>query len=375
MKDVAPNIEDIASGTCTRAGAFALLLTIALSSLIPLWWRRPYERALGKYIAARVNLALSLEELRDDPYWQLYEKEHNNAVSTSISQLQDAQVQLISTSSVATSGGRSARTGVSHSLPSPPTMLTATVTVPIEEMPLIAASLRNLNDSGTLTGSRRASNFFSFSILRWVEKRNYLAYQNLAGGKCHMNGDLFERKPWLTSAYYVPSLRPDVLLTCVTLEDVRKLSELEYPIISDNIDIGGHIAKEVSLSPGSFPHQDLLVASLSGQIFLAFVIMYFRAYTAESISSPAFPSPGTLFGAFSKSASSSITFLLALWAPVVVSLAIALVSLEELLFACTFLVVFAVGSTHRLLNSKSFFRDLKTPFPHLPKRAAHLHGA
>jgi hypothetical protein len=97
MKDVAPNIEDIASGTCTRAGAFALLLTIALSSLIPLWWRRPYERALGKYIAARVNLALSLEELRDDPYWQLYEKEHNNAVSTSISQLQDAQVQLIST--------------------------------------------------------------------------------------------------------------------------------------------------------------------------------------------------------------------------------------------------------------------------------------
>jgi len=61
-------------------------------------------------------------------------------------------------------------------------------------------------------------------------------------------------------------------------------------------------------------------------VLLAFVLVYFGAFAREAVSSPNFPTPGTLFSAFSGSRWSLLVLLLALWGPFAASVAVAIAS-------------------------------------------------
>lgn len=74
--------EKTSADACSRSGAFALLLSGVLLLLIPYWLDRPNEIALGKYLTSRLNLAIDLQRLDDDPAWQKYQESRN--VSTTL---------------------------------------------------------------------------------------------------------------------------------------------------------------------------------------------------------------------------------------------------------------------------------------------------
>src|SRR4030042_2207580 len=92
--DEATKMDVAASAACTRAGTFALLLSLFLLALIPFWEQEREEIALGQYLALRLNLAISINQLDDNPYWQQYKTSHEAAESTSIEKLLKVSVEV-----------------------------------------------------------------------------------------------------------------------------------------------------------------------------------------------------------------------------------------------------------------------------------------
>src|SRR5260221_4420062 len=81
------SVDTAASAACTRSGAFALLLTVTLSLLIPYWMQRRNEVALGNYISYRANLANQIETLDENPVWKTYKDSNKNAELMSMAEL------------------------------------------------------------------------------------------------------------------------------------------------------------------------------------------------------------------------------------------------------------------------------------------------
>lgn len=88
-------IDKIASEACTRSGAFALLVALTLFLLCVSWQNRKLDQALGSYLAARLNLAMNLEELKKDAVWQKYLEEHSDGEEKPLAQLIDATVWIV----------------------------------------------------------------------------------------------------------------------------------------------------------------------------------------------------------------------------------------------------------------------------------------
>jgi hypothetical protein len=84
-------LETTASEACTRAGAFALLLSVALASIIPVWTHRKEGLIVGRYIALRLTLVAALDALDDDKLWQGF-KLTNDTESMSLEQLVKIQI-------------------------------------------------------------------------------------------------------------------------------------------------------------------------------------------------------------------------------------------------------------------------------------------
>lgn len=86
-------VDTTASAACTQSGAFALLLTVTLSLLIPYWMERRNEVALGRYVSYRGNLANQIEALDDNPIWQKYKASNKAAESMSIAELMEISIK------------------------------------------------------------------------------------------------------------------------------------------------------------------------------------------------------------------------------------------------------------------------------------------
>jgi hypothetical protein len=364
--------DEAASEACTKSGAVILLLFVALLLLIPYWTRRPMDIALGRYVAIRNELAISLDELQDDPIWQNYLASHPAAESMSIAQLVKLQVDETSISNAMTGkkppghptvvvkapthGGS---TGSGPPRPSPPTMLSVKVFGTISEMPPIADLLSELNDSDLLAQARQFSNFFDLSIYTWAIKRDDLLVQRVDAGACFGGkGDPMVSYKGSGPAFFVPAIKKDALLSCFTLRDVRELAQFQLPKVSNPTQLGGSIGQTVEVTTGSLPH-DLYMASIVVQILLFFAIMYFAAFAREAVSSPSFPVQGTLFSAISKSPWTLLVFLVALWAPLVASVALAYYSRKWPLALCSLGIFVAIGSAHAVLQRNSLFKPLR----------------
>jgi len=104
--------------------------------------------------------------------------------------------------------------------------------------------------------------------------------------------------------------------------------------------------------------RDLFLGTIFAEALLFFLLVYFGAFAREAISSPAFPAPGTLFSAFSKSDRTLLVLLLALWSPFVASMFVAIASRKLVLVFCSVLILGAVISAHRVLQRRSYFGAL-----------------
>jgi hypothetical protein len=406
-----PTAADRASSdACTRSGAFALLLSVVLLSLIPYWLERPKRIALGDYLIDRLNLAISLEKLDDDPVWRRYEDSHAAAESTSIANLNKESFEIPSGTAIpGAKPSQDTPTGGSHVPPGPisrkpgpaaamgvsppkkaesrsatvpgpvsllgrippvskspppripaaPINISVTVngdTTTVNELSQIAKLLTKLNDSEMLSRSVQVSNFFNQSVVRWVNKRSMLVYRNAVLNSCATK-ELEAPHRGNQSRFFISALDNDVLLNCSTLADIRELARFEFPAAVFNPpQFGETFGAQVDISPGALP-RNLYYASILTQVLLFFVIMYFSAFAREaaSLSTTVFPSRATLFGAFSRSRSTLAVFLVALWSPLLASLAAAVTSRQWPMFLCSLFIFYAVLSANRVLQQKSYW--------------------
>jgi len=362
------SVDTAASAACTRSGAFALLLTVTLSLLIPYWTARRNEVALGNYIAYRANLANRIETLDENPLWKEYKALNKTAELISIAELMNVSVEdgkVVPEAKAKTKANTASKPKVQRfdptrpTPPSPPTGLTASIPpAKLEAVIPIADSLGLLNDSDLLNRSREVSNYFEFSIVRWVNKRSNLMYENM------LSTDCFTKQYWeiggndQKSGHFVPTLDKDALLNCLTLRDVRELAQLELPTFSNPMQSESRIQREVNINPSSLMPRDLYTASVLTQLLLFFVIVHFGAFAREAVSSTGFPVQGTLFSAFAGSRGTLLVFLLTLWSPLFASVAVAVTARKWSLVPYSVLIGCAILFAHLRLQRKSYFRAL-----------------
>ncbi|MGP0021299.1 MAG: hypothetical protein ACLPHP_22205 [Candidatus Sulfotelmatobacter sp.] len=364
-------VDEAASAACIRSGAFALLLSLALVLLIPIWREEPRYAALRVYVAGRFNLALAVDSLDDSESWKKYKSSDEGAESLSIAQLREgiwvtasstkvepqSKVVAVAPKNIQSSGAPG-----SHPAIAPPTGLSASYAMGVPEADRIADSLQTLNDSDILTRTRQVSNYFNFSVARWANKRGALAYKNVLRGlgtPCspkELEVPLKAEKPQL----FVPALTSEVLLNCLNVGDVQELAHFELPTVSNPMELGGRVGPMIEMAPGSLPGRtiDLEAATFTVQGLLFFVVMYFGAFVRDAVTSSVFPVSGTLFGAFSKSRSTLIVLFLALWTPLAISVVVASISRRWIFAVWALFIGLAVLSVHRVLARKSYFRRL-----------------
>ena len=149
-------IDTAASDACSRSGAFALLLSLALLSVIPYWSERQKDIALGRYVSLRLSLETAVELLNDNFYWQKYKSSNEAAESASVLKLLDVWVEETPSSEgnvppVQSSTGtapqnKARRTDIPGLRPAAPTLLSVTMKTQIDEIHQIADLLVALDD-------------------------------------------------------------------------------------------------------------------------------------------------------------------------------------------------------------------------------------
>jgi hypothetical protein len=352
-----------ASAVCARSGAFVLLLSLALFTMIPYWQHRAEQIALVNYVALRLSLEGAVETLDGSVNWKTYRASNPEAESKTIAQLLKVEMHgtpMPPSTSIeqkepqASRGNAAVPPGAPGYRLSPPTNLQLTTTSTIDEMPVIADLLVKLDDSQLLTKSRNVSIFYNYSIFRWAIKRNTLLSRNIWTPS---GGVVWESAPNPNPPdNFVPSWGKDYVLNNFTIQDIRELASFELPQLSDTTSLGVGGEKEIDISPGSLP-RTLFAATLCAECLLLFVIIYFGAFAREAASSESFPHAGTLFGAFAKSRGTVFVFGIALCVPVIASLGILVVSRKWEFLLLSVLIGFAIYWVFRVLQVKRYFGD------------------
>jgi hypothetical protein len=350
-----------ASANCSHSGAFALLLSLALFTMVPYWLHRAEQVALANYVALRLSLIGAVETLDGSTNWNTYEKSNPGAESMSIAQLLKVMVQGEPTPLKTSTGQKEPQVsggdatvprGAPGWKPAAPTGLQVSMVSGIDEMRVIADLLVKLDDSDLLTKSRNVSIFYNNSVFRWSIKRHNLLSRNFGSSS---GGVVWEEAANPNPPdNFVPSWDKELLLNNLTIKDVRELAAFEPPQLSDTTSIGVSGEKEIDISPGSLP-RTLFAATLCAECLLLFVLIYFGAFAREAVSLGSFPTEGTLFSAFAKSSGTLFVFAITLWVPVAAALGILLVARKWEFLLLTVLVGCAVFWTFRVLQQKRYF--------------------
>src|ERR1700740_2160420 len=82
-----------ASSSCTRTGAFGLVLSLALFTMIPYWVHRAEQIALVNYVTLRLSLVGAVETLDGNVNWKTYRASNPDAESMTIAKLLKVQVR------------------------------------------------------------------------------------------------------------------------------------------------------------------------------------------------------------------------------------------------------------------------------------------
>jgi hypothetical protein len=347
-------LQSVASRACTQSGAFAMLLSVALFALVPSWLDRPKQIALSNYVGDRLNMANAIEALDADPIWQIYKASNPSAESMSIAELLRVTVARRGRTSPAVPSAKPSPPGA----PSPAIGLTATAYDPLDQANVVATYLNSLNNPRMLLDSMAESNYFSFSIFRWSTKRSGLINENIVQHNCldHVSQEI--PAPGAANSDPFPPIDKNVQLGCLTLSDVRTLSAYELPAFPNSLPSTDRIQRQVDIRPGSLP-ADLGAATITVQLLLFFVMLYFAAFELEATASKSFPASGTLFSAFSKSKLTLSAFGVVLWVPSIASAWVSIVSRSLPIAILTLPIVLAGFGIARVLGRKGYFAPLR----------------
>jgi hypothetical protein len=394
------NADEATSSACTKSGALAMALSVALLCLIPYWQHRPADEALARYVTSRNLLDMNLGQLDQNPAWQYYKESHEDAELTSISRLPKnfsypppqwnprSNTSRSWTPEVGPARAISRRPAsalsvalavprlrVTHEIavqlpptnspnaPAPPTGLTATVLVPLPELNEIAVLTKQLNDSKQLVNASHYSNYYLFSIARWIQKERMLAWNDQLQLRCSVKPiDL----PATEGSPSDPD--PEVLFDCLTIRDWRQLAAYEMPSAgsAEQNQIGDGIGKAVDITVGALPHRGDL-ASVVAAAMLILTLLYFGAFLREAVYSVHFPAAATLFSAFSRTPSANLAMLLALFFPLLSSVTLAIVSKSWLLYVEGVLISLITIWAFVGFQQKEYFRAALTLLRARPK--------
>lgn len=345
-----------------------MLLAAFLIVLVPYWQDRPRQIALAHYVTYRTNLAEKINSLDTDEAWQQFLASHNRDVveSMSLSALSNVIVSDEASQATVIEPAQSAKPSIPPPAnntilapPSAPTNLRASFAESINTVFAMIALLNKLNDPRLLTQSMRESNYFSVSIMKWGDERNLLITHNMYHHLCNHASWVVPTLPLGSPVpdYFAPLLDKKAMLDCLTLADARELSAFELPAFPNPFQADGRIQKDLDIRPGTLP-ADLFTASLCVQFLVAFALLYFSVFAREAILSDTFPANGTIFGAFSRSRGTLLSMLLALFAPLMASIAMSIVSRRVWLLLVNVPILGAEVFAYRVLQGKSYFSSL-----------------
>lgn len=302
LEEVA-KMDTVTSHACTRSGTFALLLSMALFSLIPYWLQEPAKISLGRYVALRLNLVAAINQLDDNIPWHIYKQEvsHEVAESMPIEQLLEVKYKIRSiwkTIENQTNGSKvillkpeyeliesqtngnkvqsrnkttpiNKNTQVDMTPPNPVTGL-AEITR-LELIHRIANLFVNINNSNLLTKSRQAENISDYSIYLWVLKRNSLLERNRYSSDPFYMPFSGKEDSSRQPKGFVSTISKEQLLKYFTIHDVRELAKFELPEAGETLKYAGIGENEINVTIGSLPH-NLLIASIIAESFLLLVL-------------------------------------------------------------------------------------------------------
>jgi hypothetical protein len=344
------DVETASSTACGRAGTFALLIALALAAMCPEWIRLRELAALAEYMTWRVRLVLAIEYLDADETWKNYLEVSPNAEQLTLGELLAARVEVSSSNSpvlsappVSPNTFAPSTSAVSALRLSPPTNLRISTNIAAVEY--IAEPLKKLNDASLLARSQKASNLAAISIARWITKRDQLQRRK----------DAVTIVGTPTPRAHPPATREDApndprsssevneTVGRLRMTYIRTLSAYLAPVYDDPLRVAELRSIPVDFAPGALP-KSLFWATVSAQLLLGFVVAYFTLFFREARQSSSFPSPGTLFGVFSRSRTAQIVFLSAVVAPALASVAVAAFARGWYVAATTAMVVVATLS-------------------------------
>jgi hypothetical protein len=393
------NVDEATSSACTKSGALAMLISVALLCLIPYWQHRPAEIALARYVTSRVLLDMNLDQLDQNPAWQYYRESHGDAEVISISHLperfpypppqwkpqsndpgapQTSRLRAPDAGQVEAGHQRSdsalsvalivTKLQVPHKIawqlpptnspnrPAAPTNGTATAIGPLPELEEIKALTKQINESKQLLNAGHYSNYYSVSIARWIQKERMLVWNDQLQQRCSTKSIDLPAKEGSPSE---PD--PDVLFDCLSIRDWRELAKYEMPSTgsAEQNQIGDGIGKAVDIGVGALPHRGDL-ASFVAAAMLIVTLLYFGAFLREAVHSVHFPATATLFSAFSRTPSANLAMFLALCFPFLSSAILAVVSKSWLLYVEDVLIGLVTIWTLVGFQQKSYFRAALT---------------
>ena len=248
-------------------------------------------------------------------------------------------------------------------------------TVSLPTIKKIADQIINLNDLSLLNKSRKAYSELDLSIYQWHMKLvNLISQEDIkekivtvkSGKEEIVSADTgLDKKNQFKAKIKLEAItHEDVsnqliikdILSRLTLKDARTLSSYKQVKLDEKILVGEQDPLIPSkISPGVLPG-DPLMASLCLKLLLFFSLVYFYAYTCEATLSKGFTANGTIYGAFSRSIFTQNIFRIGLWLPFIMSLLLALISKEIILWIACFIVGLTIFLIDRKLHSKRFWK-------------------
>jgi hypothetical protein len=244
---------------------------------------------------------------------------------------------------------RGSRPAPKSAAPPAPTGLKASIVGPIPEVSEIVVLTKKLNNSELLTNASSYSNYFLFSISKWVQKERMLVWQEMLHNHC-------SSKPIDLPAKKGAPSQPDptVVADCLSIQDWRELAAFEVPSTGSPDQIGGQFRRDVDVSVGGLPRR-VDEASFVVAALLIFTLLYFGAFLREATHSENFPARATLFGAFARTPTANILMLGAALVPCSFCLTVAVVSKNWILYTEAVLVGLATGWVFAGFHKKHYF--------------------
>lgn len=325
--DISP-VDLRCSTACTRAGYLALICSaLALALLTPLALETELN-SLGQYVALRINLSDAVKKLEQDPCWQ---ELSNKSAALDFDQTPfEKHLGLVCEYEGDGSKGHLSapppipnQRNASIKMPDvqkdiskdnlPPGKVTgfrvslSSSIIPLEEIDRL---MTELGDGVRLASIR--SNFprFNYAIYRWAMLRDQMRSRNIVTLN---NGESVGTRAPSTVPNYVPDYTPEEIHKLLTINNIRRLANMDQPDISDFERERGAVSA-FSLPSVQLPVTSKIASTLVEAGILV-ALLYFWLYQQEAQQSRSFPAAGTLFGVLSRSVASRSLFVILVIVP------------------------------------------------------------